>query len=155
MKKRTLRQTGVLIAVSIILAGAFNSVSVSGISWLYHPLPIQPDTEIHLYEAWQIFREQSAAFIDARNVPSFNRGHVPGAVNIPYNVREIEKRSAGIKKDARLVVYCFSAGCHQADILAARLKKQGFLKVVIFRDGYREWKKANYPLATSTGQDVK
>jgi rhodanese-related sulfurtransferase len=80
-------------------------------------------------------------FIDARFVWDFEAGHLEGAINIPANASDDERRKtmADIAKDARLVVYSQSAGCKFAEMVAIQLMSDGFSNVSIFRGGWSEW----------------
>ncbi len=145
-KRKIVRQVLFISGMSLIAAIAFNAVSSKGIPWVYHAPVIEQGAIIDLYQAWKIYKEQSALFVDAQNLRAFQDSHIPGAINIPYNSRDVERLSAALDKKSNLIVYCYSSTCHQADILADRLKKIGFIHVAIFREGYRGWKNANYPL---------
>ena len=57
--------------------------------------------------------------LDVRSPEEFREGHVPGAVNVPYD--QIAARIADVPKDKDVVLYCRSgrrAGI-AADVLAA------------------------------------
>lgn len=80
-------------------------------------------------------------FIDARLARDFKTGHLEGAINIPVNSNDNERQKtmANISKDARIVVYCQSAGCKFAEKVAIKLIEDGFRDVSIFKGGWREW----------------
>ncbi|MHC4740162.1 MAG: cysteine peptidase family C39 domain-containing protein, partial [Planctomycetota bacterium] len=52
-------------------------------------------------------------FIDARFARDFKAGHMEGAISVPVDANDTEryKSTAGIGKDAPIVIYCQSAGC--------------------------------------------
>lgn len=55
----------------------------------------------------QWLQEQSTLLIDLRSAAEFQSGHLNGAINIPLTeLTEPHMDSLGIKKDARIVVYC-------------------------------------------------
>ncbi|MBA7678785.1 hypothetical protein ES703_87063 [subsurface metagenome] len=62
-------------------------------------------------------------FIDARFARDFKAGHLKGAISLPINADDDERRkvTADIAKDARVVLYCQSAGCKFAEIVAIKL----------------------------------
>ncbi len=67
-----------------------------------------------------------ARVIDVRTPEEFVSGHVPGAVNIPYD--EIARRLAEVgPKDAPVVLYCRSG--RRSGIAAEELAKAGYTKV--------------------------
>jgi len=67
-------------------------------------------------------------------------GHLPGAINIPYDAENlpelIEKHSL---KENTLIVYCSSAHCNAAELLARRLGALGCRRVRVYPGGWEEW----------------
>ncbi len=86
----------------------------------------------------------NAKLIDARYDSSFDRLHMPGAVNIPVNAgqRHIEEFKALVDADVPLVVYCQSAGCTYDEIVARRLFVAGFRNISLLEEGIAEWASA-------------
>ncbi len=84
---------------------------------------------------------QNATIIDARPLFQFELGHIPGALNIPYNSNEIpaliEKHDL---RDKPLIVYCSSARCNVAHILAEKLQNFGCKNVRVYPGGWEEWR---------------
>jgi rhodanese-related sulfurtransferase len=80
-------------------------------------------------------------FIDARFARDFKSGHLEGAISLPVDANDVERQkvTADIAKDARIVLYCQSAGCKFAEIVAIRLIANGFTDISIFKGGWREW----------------
>jgi rhodanese-related sulfurtransferase len=80
-------------------------------------------------------------FIDARFARDFEAGHLKGAINVPVDANDVEhqKLTADIAKDARIVLYCQSAGCKFDEIVAIKLMADGFYNISIFRGGWNEW----------------
>ena len=61
--------------------------------------------------------------VDVRTPAEFAEGHVPGAINIPYD--EMEKRSAEIgPQSTPVLVYCRTG--HRSGIAARTLREKGF-----------------------------
>lgn len=79
--------------------------------------------------------------IDARFALDFAAGHIEGAINIPVDSNDLKRqqRVADIPKNTRIVVYCQSAGCRFAELVAIALLGDGFDDVAIFKGGWREW----------------
>ncbi|MCX5636536.1 MAG: rhodanese-like domain-containing protein [Planctomycetota bacterium] len=84
-------------------------------------------------------------FIDARLERDYKSSHLEGAINIPVNASddEYQKIIADIAKNARLVLYCQSAVCRFAEMVAIKLISDGFSNVSIFRGGWSEWTAKN------------
>ncbi|MGY3525213.1 rhodanese-related sulfurtransferase [Pseudomonas chlororaphis] len=56
---------------------------------------------------------------------AFERGHVPGAVNLPGRLINAE-RLAGYSRDTLFVVYCAGPHCNGANKAAVRLAALGY-----------------------------
>lgn len=85
--------------------------------------------------------DSDTVFIDARFARDFKAGHLEGAINVPVDANDVEhqKVTADIAKDTRIVLYCQSAGCKFAEIVAIKLISDGFSNISIFRGGWQEW----------------
>ena len=85
--------------------------------------------------------------IDARTIDAYARGHVPGAVNLPW--RTIDQSTTSLlSKDQVLVTYCDGVYCNASTKAAARLSALGF-KVKEMQDGMTGWKTEGYPIEES------
>lgn len=62
--------------------------------------------------------------LDVRGPEAFERGHVPGAMNLPH-ARIIERNVAKWPKETLFVVYCAGPHCNGADRAALRLARLG------------------------------
>ncbi len=84
-------------------------------------------------------------FIDARFSRDFKAGHLEGAISVPVDSNDVEfkKTTANIQKDARIVLYCQSAGCKFAERVAIRLIDDDFSDISIFKGGWAEWTAKN------------
>jgi rhodanese-related sulfurtransferase len=80
-------------------------------------------------------------FIDARYARDFEAGHLEGAISVPVDANDLkrQKAMAQVARDARIVVYCQSAGCKFAEKVAIKLMEDGFSNMSIFKGGWREW----------------
>jgi rhodanese-related sulfurtransferase len=81
-------------------------------------------------------------FIDVREPYEYERGHVPGALNIPPNELILgAKQLKNIPKDTELIVYCVSGS--RSHVSMQILQQLGYNNVVngINKDHVR----ANYP----------
>jgi len=84
---------------------------------------------------------ENAVLVDARLNDDFKAGHLEGAINIPVDISDDERRKvmAAIAKNARIVVYCQSSGCKFAEKIAIKLMSDGFDNVSLSKGGWREW----------------
>ncbi len=85
--------------------------------------------------------------LDARTPDSYARGHVPGAVNLPYSKIDASTTSF-ITKDRVVVTYCDGVFCNASTKAAARLTALGF-RVKEMLDGMDGWKREGYPVEES------
>lgn len=91
--------------------------------------------------------------IDARTPETFARGHVPGAINLPY--RTITRTTTvSLSLDKILVTYCDGVFCNASTKAAAKLSALGF-RVKEMLDGMNGWSKEGYPVEKSIMQLTK
>ncbi len=105
---------------------------------------------LDLAQAYQIWQEKRALFVDARKAEEYQELHVQGAVNVPPETWA-ELASLELMKMDRsreLVVYCSQESCDDALKLSKKLKAAGFSRVLAFTGGFRAWDEAGYPADT-------
>jgi len=87
--------------------------------------------------------------LDARGPDAYRRAHIPGARNLPHRVIDAET-TAGVPRDALVVVYCAGPGCNAATKAAAKLSALGFtVKELI--GGVEYWERSGYELTIDLG----
>lgn len=138
-----------ILAIAVLSAVLFNSLSATGIGFIYKPVQFKHKKMVSLEETKKIFDEKSALFIDARPAVNYKHGHIPGAINVPFNSKDKEKLMADISKDQSIIVYCYSERCNQARLLHASITKLGYTNSALFAGGIMEWTKAKYPVEKS------
>lgn len=79
--------------------------------------------------------------IDVRSEKEFQKGHVPGAINIPYNDFNTAFSSHDFSKNKELVLYCESG--KRAGLAIDNLEKQGFFEVRHLKGDMKAWRKNN------------
>jgi rhodanese-related sulfurtransferase len=82
--------------------------------------------------------------IDVRASEDYNKGHIPGAINLPY---EKWNTWEGLRKDALNVLYCYSAVCHLAATAAVEFASQGY-PVMEMDGGFEAWKDNDQEIET-------
>jgi rhodanese-related sulfurtransferase len=82
-----------------------------------------------------------AVIIDARLARDYKAGHLDGAISVPVDANDVERRkvTTNIPKNARIVLYCQSAMCKFAEIVAIKLQNDGYSNISIFKGGWVEW----------------
>lgn len=174
--KKTIRESAIILFVSIILGFIANAVSPKGVPlFADYSGRFAIDTarsvekidlnkrgkmnkggfyepvNIPLDAAKQLF-DENALFIDGREDSEFREGHIKGAKNIPYKTfLESSKEQKlemmkGIEKEKIIVSYCSSDSCEISIDNAYEMAKIGYNDVKIFLGGYKEWKNKNYPV---------
>jgi rhodanese-related sulfurtransferase len=86
------------------------------------------------------------AILDVRSRWEFGRGHVPGAIHVPF--WRIGARRAAVRAaaDETVVVYCGHGP--RAWIAAAALRRLGFRRVTLLASHWRGWRRARLRVAT-------
>jgi len=90
--------------------------------------------------------EQNAVFIDVRLKNWFDEGHIPGAVNLPYNNFNAGSLAKVANKDQGVVIYCYGIHCHYSNMASDRALFWGYEKVYYFMQGYPAWEGAGYSI---------
>ncbi len=85
--------------------------------------------------------------VDALAKAEYEKGHIPGAINIPLD--ELEKSAKQkLKKSDTIVVYCASYACHASTKTAKKLLNLGYEHVLDFKGGKRWWQHAGFEFET-------
>lgn len=159
---RTLKQSGILICVSIVTAFTVNYFSPAGIAligqWdatqgvvtaLAKTDDLSNDLEIRdLKAAKKMYDSGSFLFVDARSQADYEAGHIKGAVSLPvgrfddgiYDFLDQYAPETGI------VTYCSGRNCEDSHRLAQLLLDLGYPRVRVLIDGYPGWKAEGYPV---------
>ncbi len=80
--------------------------------------------------------------LDVRSPEEFATGHVPGAVNIPYD--KVASRLAEIPKDKDVVLYCRSG--RRAGLAAETLEANGYTRLQHLQGDMEAWVKDGRPV---------
>lgn len=85
---------------------------------------------------------EDVMIIDARPYkPKYVKGHIPGAVSIPFS--EFDKKTDLLPKDkdTLLIYYCGGLKCKLSHKSAKKAEALGYTNVKVFAKGFPEWKK--------------
>lgn len=80
--------------------------------------------------------------IDVREAQDYEKGHVPGANNLPEN---LWSKTSLLRRDCVNVLYCYSSTCHLAAQAAMKFAAQGF-PVKEMDGGFEAWKEKDLPI---------
>jgi rhodanese-related sulfurtransferase len=92
-----------------------------------------------------LMNREACTIIDVRSEEKFNAGHIPNAVNIPYN--KLPEMVDKLKKQPKktILVYC---GSGNSSGKATRLLNQKeFESVMSIEGGFSEWVKSQLPVS--------
>ena len=82
--------------------------------------------------------------IDVRTADEYAAGHVPGAVNIPYDQMPVRAAEIAVHKDKEVVLYCRSG--RRSGIAAETLAAEGFTGLRLLVGDMPGWERAGYPV---------
>jgi phage shock protein E len=88
--------------------------------------------------------DESTYVLDVRSPEEYASGHVPGAVNIPYD--QVASRIAEVPKDKDVVLYCKSG--RRAGIAAEVLAGHGYERLQHLEGDIVAWVEKGRPLET-------
>jgi rhodanese-related sulfurtransferase len=108
--------------------------------------------ETDCWDTHDALQQESPGFvlIDARSPWLYERGHVPGAVNIPHG-KLIESRLAKYPVSTLFVVYCAGPHCNGAARAALRLARLG-RPVKLMAGGITGWIDEGFELVSGANK---
>ena len=102
---------------------------------------------INIEFAQNLFNEELAIFIDARDSEDYNSGHIENAINIPFDYYEdYEDVINELDDSAPHVIYCSGEECSLSMVLADYFFNElAFENILIFEGGWPQWRDADLP----------
>lgn len=88
--------------------------------------------------------------IDVRAEDDYQKGHVPGSINLP---KEKWHTLEGLSKDKTNIIYCYSTVCHLAATAAYKFAERGY-PVMEMDGGFDEWKEFGLEVETGANRGV-
>jgi rhodanese-related sulfurtransferase len=82
--------------------------------------------------------------LDVRSPEEFASGHIPGAVNIPYDQLSERLAASGLSPTDEIVVHCESG--RRAQIAETALRDSGYTDVRDLTGHMAAWRAGGYPL---------
>lgn len=89
--------------------------------------------------------------VDVREAKDYQKGHVPGAINLPYDKWSTLE---GLRKDALNVLYCYSQQCHLAATAAVQFASKGY-SVMEMDGGFETWKEHDFEIESEASESAK
>lgn len=85
--------------------------------------------------------------VETLQAKEFDKGHLPGAVCIPFSRIGGEARKRFALEDV-IVVYCHDESCKASTRAAEKLEALGFRRVYEYAPGKRGWRERGFSLET-------
>ncbi|MBI3409993.1 MAG: hypothetical protein HY040_16760 [Planctomycetes bacterium] len=147
---RWINEVLLIIAVTILCPFLFASLNPGGflssektLASLreYNRPHFLPHFRLAEAEAWT--NEAGNLTIDARLPDSYESGHLPNSINVPYylSVGEMGDIMNKRPKEQPILVYCESYGCYFSDVVARKLLDLGYHNLFLFREGWQGWER--------------
>ncbi len=93
----------------------------------------------------KIERGDDFVLVDALGQQHYERSHLPGAINLPYEfVDDAEQKLPD--KDAEIVVYCMNVNCAASVEEARELEEMGYKNIRHYAQGKQDWIQAGLPV---------
>lgn len=122
------------------------------------PKTLEGGKVISVEEAKALSDKKGTQFFDMRSAINFGKGHIPGAIALPYKENseykadfDASKDSFDLKKlpsdkNAPIVFYSDGPTGWKSYKAAVQARKAGYRKVMWMRDGTRQWEAKKFPL---------
>jgi rhodanese-related sulfurtransferase len=160
------KNLSLIIIVSIVTGFLYNFLSADGLPLIREEMKIESVSDslltqshtgskngdivikgLNLEQTYEIYLNQQATFIDARDQWEYGELHITGSINIPeFSFEPDAPEVTSLDKNDMYVLYCDGDDCDISKRLAAELIKLGFTKVYVFLGGVYEWTDAGYPM---------
>jgi len=101
-------------------------------------------------ERWIKSGENNLVIVDVREAEDFNKGHIPGAINIP---KEEWGNPHGLSHDKTNVVYCYAQQCHLAANACVQFAGKGY-PVMELEGGFAVWKEHDLDVEETSANRV-
>lgn len=124
--------------VGIVASGALSACKKSATA----------DSRPHVVPATDLLEvvgtDVAPLIIDVRTAGEYAAGHVPGAVNIPYDQMENRVAEIRVPKDQEIVLYCRSG--RRSGLAAKTLAAHGFTNLGLLEGDMPGWEASGLPV---------
>lgn len=154
--KNTIIQVSFIVLISFFLGFGSNIMNPNGIK-ITSKRPLKESAADSLFDFFQDqsleepvvinksqlikLRNQNAlVLIDARLPREYQDGHIPGAINIPFElIGSYLENLENLPKEKWIVTYCEGPPCDKAELLALEVFNMEFDKVAYYEAGLDDW----------------
>jgi rhodanese-related sulfurtransferase len=139
----------VVISIVVVVVGlAFNALRKDGIPLVADAEAFRVRTEaefVKVDNAWKLFDEGKAIFVDARDARVFSIERIEGAISIPPTGPDLEAAGWITGTESSVICYASEESQRQAGVVADKLIEMGTKEVFVLYGGLEAWKAAGYP----------
>jgi len=96
-------------------------------------------------DAFKLYQEGKATFIDVRSNEQFSHGHIKGALSIPRS--QIIGRFGEVIPGKTVITYCACGAEESSGAATATLMSHGVKNIFALKGGWKDWKSAGRPIA--------
>ena len=96
-------------------------------------------------QATLLVNRSNGVFVDIRDKKEFDKGHIPGSMNIPLAQLKTQIRKLSKYKDKPVIAVCKMG--QQASEAVKQLEQEGFTEVSRMAGGLAEWDAQGLPLS--------
>jgi rhodanese-related sulfurtransferase len=111
--------------------------------------------QIQISKVKALFDAKASTIVDAREPEDYKEGHIPGAINLPYDevVTDPERLEKFDPQGKPIIIYCGGGTCELSMNLGFALVNAGKKKVLVYMGGWPEWSTSGYPIAKGATPD--
>lgn len=105
--------------------------------------------QIQISNVKAFFDENAGTIVDAREPTDYALGHIPGAINLPYDevVTDTERLEKFDPQGKPIIIYCGGETCELSMNLGFAMVNAGKKKVLVYMGGWPEWSTSGYAVA--------
>ncbi len=133
---------------TFILSGLFVvalNLILPGITWAHTNISVTDAIEL-------IAHEPELTIVDVRETNDYCNGHIPGAINLPWNSGVFQLRYSELPQAGPVLIYCQSGG--RSNSAATYLDGKGFSGIYDMLGGFRSWTGTSVGCVDSDGDGI-
>jgi len=152
--KTLVGQTAIILLSALILSIGANLVHPRKIPWIedWNRLTEarawkEKIAVLALSRALDHYYSRQSLFIDARSEAEYQRGHITGALSLPFSAihKHLDIFERVLLSEKPTVLYCRNSECDEALMLALELRDMGKSNLFLYIDGFEIWEKTGAP----------
>jgi rhodanese-related sulfurtransferase len=114
------------------------------------PMPVQKPTadaatRVSIDDAWKLYQQDKAVFVDVRSKDSFDKGHIKGALSIPGS--QLIRRFREIPPGKMIITYCACTAEQSSGRAVVELNAHGVKNTAALVGGIQGWEAKGHPVS--------